>query len=128
MHAFFHSKRIHETLLYSAYGWLLLSGLLQFVIDVISQAIRGKRTPGAETNLYYGLNSAYALSQILFALLALFAIRQVLSALGRWPGITLGLFAASAWLTICLRFLEYSQPPATVFLFVVLLLGARFTA
>ena len=32
--------------------------------------------PGPETALYYGLNTAYALGQVLFALLALLAIRN----------------------------------------------------
>lgn len=90
--------------------------------------MRGKRVPGPETTLYYGLNSTYALSQFLFAVLALFAIRQDLYALGRWPGIGLGLMAAAAWLGICFRFLEYPQPRATVLLFAALLLGAASTS
>ena len=120
--------RLHVGLLYSAYGWLLLSGLLHFGIDVLSQAIRGRRVPGPETTLYYGLNTAYALSQVLFAVLALFAIRQGLNALGRWPGVSLGLIAAAAWLPFCYRFLEYPQPRATVLVFVALLLGVAFTS
>ena len=119
--------KLHAWLLYGAYGWLLLSGLLQFGIDVVSQVLRGKRVPGPETTLYYGLNTAYALSQILFAVLALFAIKQGLSSLGRWPGVSLGLIAAAAWLALCFRFLEYPQPRATVLVFVALLLGAAFT-
>lgn len=127
MHPIEPGTRLHAGLLYGAYCWLLLSGLLQFGIDVISQAMRGKRIPGPETTLYYGLNTAYALSQVLFALLALFAIAQGLGALGRWPGVSLGLAAAAAWLAICFRFLEYPQPRATVLVFVALLLGAAFT-
>ncbi len=105
-----------------------MSGLLQFGIDVVSQAVRGKRVPGPETTLYYGLNTAYALSQVLFAVLALFAIQQGLLALGRWPGVLLGLIAAAAWLALCFRFLEYPQPRATVLVFVALLLGVAFTS
>ena len=123
-----HGTRLHMGLLYGAYSWLLLSGLLQFGIDVVSQAMRGKRVPGPETTLYYGLNTAYALSQILFAVLALFAIAHGLNALGRWPGVSLGLAAAAAWLGICFRFLQYPQPRATVLLFVALLLSAVFTS
>ena len=121
-------SRLHVWLLGGAYGWLLVTGLLQFGIDVISQAVRGKRIPGPETTLYYGLNTAYALSQVLFAVLALFAIHHGLSALGRWPGIWLGLAAAAAWLGVCFRFLDYWQPRATVLLFVAVLLGAAFTS
>ena len=128
MQSLHHGTRLHAGLLYGAYGWLLLSGLLQFSIDVVSQAVRGKRVPGPETTLYYGLNTAYALSQVLFAVLALFAIRRGLDALGRWPGILLGLIAAAAWLALCFRFLEYPQPRATVLVFVALLLGVAFTS
>ncbi len=127
MRSLHHGGRLHLWLLYSAYGWLLLSGLLQFSIDVLSQAARGKRVPGPETTLYYGLNTAYALSQVLYAALALFAIRQGLNALGGWRGASLGLAAAAAWLAFCVRFLEYPQPRATVLLFVALLLAATFT-
>ena len=59
MHILNHSNRLHHTLLYAAYGWLLLSGLLQIGIDVVSQYLRGKRAPSTSTTLYYGLNSAY---------------------------------------------------------------------
>jgi hypothetical protein len=76
-------NHFHIPLLYAAYGWLLLGGTLQFVIDVVAQYARGKRPPGTAATLYYGLNSAYALSQILFAVLALLALSQGLIILGR---------------------------------------------
>lgn len=128
MHLLQQGSRLHIGLLYGAYGWLLVSGLLQFGIDVVLQAVRGKRVPGPETTLYYGLNTAYAHSQILFAVLALVAIQQGLSVMGKWPGVLLGLVAAGAWLGICFRFLEYPQPRATVLLFMALLVGAVFTS
>jgi hypothetical protein len=121
------AERIHGVLLYAAYSWLLLSGLLHFGIDVVSQYLRGKRPPGRATTLYYGLNSSYAFSQILFAALALFAISQGMTALGRWPGLALGLFAASGWFVLSLLFLEYPQPRMTVALFAALLTGAVLT-
>jgi hypothetical protein len=121
------AERVHGMLLYAAYGWLLLSGLLHFGIDVVSQFLRGKRAPGAATTLYYGLNSSYALGQVLFAALALFAISQGMTALGRWPGLMLGLVAASAWFVISFFFLEYPQPRMTVALFAALLIGAALT-
>ncbi len=65
---------------------------------MVSQYLRGKRVPSPATTLYYGLNSSYAVSQILFAALALFAIRQGLTAMGHWSGLALGLLAACAWL------------------------------
>src|SRR5271167_347086 len=78
-------------LLYAAYGWLLLGGALHFAIDVVSQYVRGTRVPGTEATLYYGLDTAYALGQVLLALLALLAIRKGLDVMGQWPGVTLGL-------------------------------------
>lgn len=121
-------ERFHRPLLYAAYSWLLLSGLLQIGIDVVSQHLRGKRVPSPATTLYYGLNSAYGVSQILFALLALFALRQGVIALGHWSGVMLGLLAASAWFTLSVLFLEYPQPRMTVALFAVLLLAVALTS
>ena len=118
---------LHTSLLYGAYGWLLLSGTLHFAIDVVGQYTRGKRPPGAAKTLYYGLNSAYALSQVLFAVLALLAISQGLIILGRWPGLILGFLAALSWLAICVLFLEYRQPRMTVALFAALLAAAALT-
>ena len=128
MHFLNHSNRLHQTLLYAAYSWLLLSGLLQIGIDVVSQYLRGKRAPGASTTLYFGLNSAYGISQILFALLAFFAIRQGVVAMGQWPGVLLGLLAATAWFALSVLFLQYPQPRMTVALFVALLLATAFTS
>ena len=78
----------------AAYAWLLLSGTLHFAIDVVGQYARRKRPSGAESTLHYGLNSAYALSQVLFAVLALLAISQGLIILGRWPGLSVDFLAA----------------------------------
>jgi hypothetical protein len=127
MHIFDRAERLPGLLLYGAYGWLLLSGVLHFGIDVVSQYLRGKRPPGAATTLYYGLNSTYALSQVLFAALALFAIRQGMTAMGQWSGLALGLLAACAWFVLSLLFLEYPQPRMTVALFAALLLGVALT-
>jgi hypothetical protein len=121
------SKNLHTSLLYGAYGWLLLSGTLHFAIDVVGQFARGKRLPGNATTLYYGLNSAYALSQVLFAALALLAVSQGLIILGHWPGLILGFLAALCWLAICVLFLEYRQPRMTVALFAALLAAAALT-
>ncbi|ADV81568.1 hypothetical protein [Terriglobus saanensis] len=115
-------------LLYAAYGWLLLGGLLHFGVDVISQYVRGKRAPSPETTLYYGLNTAYALGQVLVALLAILVLRSGSSAVSHWPGLTLGFTAAAAWLAICFLFLEYSQPRMVVALFAALLACAALAA
>ena len=98
------SGNLHTSLLYAASGWLLLSGTLHSAIDVVGQYARGKRRPGAATTLYYGLNSAYALSQVLFAELAKLSTSQGLIILGRWPGLIL-----SFWLPCAgLRYVSYS--------------------
>ena len=120
--------RLHLSLLYAAYGWLLFSGILQFVIDAFSHHSREKRITGSTTSLHYGLNTTYALGQILFAVLALFAIRQGVTAMGQWSGLVLGFSAAGAWLVICLPFLEAKKPRVTLALFAVLLLGAALTS
>jgi hypothetical protein len=102
--------------------------MLHFAIDVVGQYARGKRPPaGAATTLYYGLNSAYALSQVLFAALALLAISGGLLILGRWPGLILGFLAALSWLAVCVLFLEYRQPRMTVALFAARLAAAALT-
>ncbi len=57
-------EHIRTRFLYAAYGWLLLGGVLHFSIDVVAQYLRGKRAPGPQTTLFYGLNTAYALGHI----------------------------------------------------------------
>ena len=127
MSSFHHMVRLHGLLLYGAYGWLLISGILHFSFDVVSQYLRGKRTPGRATTLYYGLNSTYAASQVLFAALALFAVRHGLTAMGQSCGLALGLLAACAWFILCLRFIEYPQPRVAVAVFAGLLAGVGLT-
>lgn len=117
---------MHTKFLYAAYIWLLLSGLLQFGIDVVSQYVRGRRVPGPETTLYYGLNTAYALGQVLVALLALLILQSGSTLLERWPGMILGFGAAAAWLAICFLFIEYPQPRIIMAIFVALLACATF--
>jgi len=113
-------------LVYVPYGWLLVTGTLHFCIDVLSQYLRGKRAPGVETTLYYGLNSAYALGQVLFALSALLAIRSGSDIMRQWPGLLLAYGAAAAWYAICHFFLEYKEPRIMLAIFVLLLLAAQF--
>jgi hypothetical protein len=127
MHFFSSEKALHSLLLYAAYGWLILSGFLHFVVDVLSQYFRAKRAAGPATTLYYGLNSTYALSQVLFAALALFAIRQGMTSMGKGEGLALGFLAACAWFVLCLLFIEYPQPRLAVVIFGVLLTGVAVT-
>ena len=76
---------MHRVLAYIAFTWLTLAGTLHFAVDVVAQYARGKRVPGAETTLYYGLNTAYALGQVLFGLLGLLVARRAIGLLREWP-------------------------------------------
>ena len=49
---------MHKALIYAAFGWLTLSGVMHFFVDVVSYHLQGKRIPGPETTLYYGLQLA----------------------------------------------------------------------
>jgi hypothetical protein len=128
MDLFHHTVRLHGLLIYGAYGWLFVSGILHFAVDVVSQYLRGKRVPGPATTLYYGLNSTYAVSQVLFAALALFAIQHDGGAMGQGYGLALGFLAACAWFVLCLRFIEYPQPRVAVAVFAGLLAGVALTS
>jgi hypothetical protein len=54
---------MHKILIFTAFGWLTLAGLLHFAIDVVSQYARGKRAPGPETTLFYSMNTTAATTQ-----------------------------------------------------------------
>ncbi len=118
----------HRAWCYAAYGWLLVGALLHFGIDVLAQYARGHRAPGPETTLYYGVHSAYALGQVLFAALGLVALRGGGAAVGRGPGLLVGFGAALAWLAVAVLFLGYWQPRMVVALFAALLAGAALAA
>jgi hypothetical protein len=118
---------MHKSFLYGAYGWLLVGSTLHFCIDVVSQHWRGQRVPSIETTLYYGLHSAYALGQALFALVALLLIRRGVPFFDEWRGWALGFAAAVAWLAICFTFIEYREPRIVVAIFAILLVGTALT-
>jgi hypothetical protein len=118
---------MHKYLVYAAYGWLALSGILHFVIDVLSQHLRGKRAPGLETTLYYGLNSAFALGQVAFGLLGLYLARQAMSLLGETPVLMLGVAAAVGWLAITFFFMNYWEPKLNAGIFCVLIVAVWVT-
>jgi MFS family permease len=101
---------MHRTLLYLAFGWLTAGGTLHFIIDVLSQYMRGKRVRSAETTLYYGLNSAYALGQMLFGLIGLWLAWRAFEVLDERPVVVLCLLGAIGWLAIDFLFIEYREP------------------
>jgi len=114
--------------LYAAYSWLLFAGVMHFGIDVISQYLRGRRPAGPETTLYYGLNTSYAVGQVLMAALALLLLHSGSPVLYGRPGMGLGFLAAAAWLTICFQFIEYPQPRIIMAVFTALLISAALAA
>jgi hypothetical protein len=119
---------MHKYLVYAAYGWLTLTGTLHFGIDVVSQYLRGKRVPGPETTLFYGLNTAYALGQIVFGVLGLLIARQALTVMDQWQTVSLSLIAATCWFVFGFVFLEYWEPRFTVAVFAALVIAAALTA
>jgi NAD(P)-dependent dehydrogenase (short-subunit alcohol dehydrogenase family) len=108
---------LHEIFAYVAFGWLTFAGTMHFVIDVLAQYLRDKRVPGPDATLYYGLNTAYALGQILFGILGLLIARQAIEALRQWPVILLCVVAAAAWLAIGILFIEYGARKGAVKVF-----------
>jgi hypothetical protein len=118
---------MHKYLIYTAYGWLALTGVLHFVIDVASQYLRGVRAPSAETTLYYGLNSAFSLGKVAFGLLGLYLAWRAMYILSEMPVMILSIAAAFAWLAMTFLFIEYWQPKLNAGIFCALILAAFFT-
>ncbi|WP_420104306.1 hypothetical protein [Bosea sp. (in: a-proteobacteria)] len=57
-------------LVYGTFGWLVVTGLLHFIVDVVAQHLRGARAPGLATSLYCGLNTSFAFGQVVFGYFA----------------------------------------------------------
>jgi hypothetical protein len=118
---------MHKYIVYAAYGWIALSGALHFAVDVVSQYLRGKREPGLETTLYYGLNSAFSLGQVAFGLFGIFLAWKAMSLLSETPVLILSVAAALGWLAITFMFMEYWEPRLNVGIFLALLVAAFVT-
>jgi len=118
---------MHRHLIYAAFGWLTFAGTMHFFVDVVSQHLRGVRTPSAETTLYYGLHSSFALGQVVLGALGLFLARRAPELLREAPAIVLFLAASIAWLSIAVLFIEYWQPKANAALFLALMLAVALT-
>ncbi|MFT8365037.1 MAG: hypothetical protein ABF623_04135 [Gluconobacter cerinus] len=118
---------MHRTLLLAAYIWLASTGLLHFGIDVISTYLRETRVPGPATTLYYGMNAAYALGQIIFGLAGVWLTWRAPELLGEWLAIILSLAGAVGWLAIGFIFIEYWQPRIAIAAFGILIIAAAMT-
>lgn len=119
---------MHNVLLFIAYGWLTLGGALHFSIDVAAQYLRGERQAGPETTLYYGLNSAFSLGQIIFGLVGLWLAWQAPTLLARPPFVALSFAAGLGWLAITFAFMGYWEPKFVSGIFLALLIAVAVTA
>jgi len=118
---------IQHYFLYGAYGWLALSGVLHFVADVVSQHLRGKREPGLETTLYYGLHTSLSFGQLMLGLFGLYVAWRAMHLLVAIPALALALAAGLGWLAISFNFMEYWQPKLNITIFCVLVIAAFVT-
>jgi hypothetical protein len=119
---------MHKYAVLAAYGWLVLTGMAHFLLDVVSQYLRGIRSPGVETTLYYGLNSAFAMGQLAFGLLGLLVARRAMHLLGEVPVRALSIAVAFGWLAITFLFMDYWEPRVSASIFAVLVIIAALAA
>lgn len=118
---------MNSILTHVAYGWLIFMGVMHFVIDVVSQRLRGLRPPSVETTLYNGLHSSYALGQVLLGVLALFIVRQTTPATAPTWLLVVSAAAVALWFAIGFAFIEYREPKMMLGLFTLLLGAAALT-
>ena len=118
---------MHKILIYATYGWLIFGGIMHIFVDVVLQYLRKVRLPSAETTLYWGINTAYGLGQIVFGLLALLVARHAFKIMEQWPAITLSFLAGVAWLVFGFFFIEYREPKIIISIFIILLIAATIS-
>ncbi|MBL8939238.1 MAG: hypothetical protein JNM69_32050 [Archangium sp.] len=118
---------MNKFLAYAPYAWLTFSGFGHFLADVVSQRLRGVRVPSLETTLYYGLNTSFALSQVILGALGTWLAWRAPELLREVPLMVVATLAALAWLAITYLFMEYREPKMNAVL-VLGLLVASFVA
>jgi hypothetical protein len=111
-------------LMLGALGWLTFGAVSHFVIDVVSQHLRGVREPGPARTAYYGLHTAYPLSQLIFAAFGFFIAASAPELLRTTGYRVIGVTATLCWLAISLLFVEYFPPKLIVAIFAVLFVAA----
>ena len=111
-------------LVHATYGWLLITGSLHFCIDVVSHLLRHKHPPGPESTLYYGLNSAFALGQVVLGAVGLLLALQAVPVVSQWPMKTIALLAGLGWFAITWLFMDYTEPKVNVGVFCLLAAAA----
>lgn len=113
-----------RVLMLGSLGWLTFGAVTHFLIDVVSQHVRGVREPGAARTAYYGLHSAYPLSQLIFAAFGFLLVVSAPDVLRTVGFKAIGLTATICWLAISLLFVEYFPPKLIVAIFGVLFVAA----
>jgi hypothetical protein len=119
---------MHTYLVYGAYGWLTFGGTMHLIIDVISGYLRGKRPPGRETTLFYGMHTAYGLGQMFVGLLGSIVASNAMQIFAQWPALAFGITAATAWLVFSFLFIEFWEPKVIAGLFLALTLACAVTS
>lgn len=115
---------MHKHVAYFAYGWLIATGVMHFVIDVVLQYLRRVRVPSAETTLYYGLNSSFSLGQVALGAFGLWLAWRTPELLREPPAVVISVLAAIGWFITAQFFMAYWQPKITVAVFGILVVAA----
>lgn len=114
-------------LAHGAYGLLLFIGVGHFVADVVAQKLRGVRPPGLETTRFYGLNTSYALGQVVLGVVGLWLLRRAPALARANVFLAVSAFAGVSWLLVSFFFMEYREPRYAAGLFLVVLSGVVLT-
>jgi hypothetical protein len=117
---------MHTYLLGFALYSLVIGGVIQF-IDITCQSLRGARPQGVETTLYYGLNSTFALSQLLYGLSGVLLQHHALGVFDQPDFLVLSSIATAGWLTINLFCLDSGKPRLTTLSFTLLSAASAMT-
>lgn len=117
---------MYTYIVHAAYGWLAVTGVLHFLVDVVWHHLRGTRGSESDSMLYYGVHAAFSLGQVVFGLLGLFLARRAIGVLREAPVMVLTLVAGLAWLEMSMLFMDYWEPTFNAAVFCVLVLAAFF--
>jgi len=115
---------MHHMVLFAVYGWLTLSGVVHFMIDVVSHHVRDKHPPGLAASQYYGLNSSYAAGQAAYGALCLWPNWNLPSALDSGFVMVLSIVSGLCWLSISVLSISYWEPKLGAVIYLALLLAA----
>lgn len=115
---------MQKYIFYVLYGWLSFAGSAHFLVDVVSYRLRGLRTPSAETTLYYGLHSSFALGQVVLGALGIWLAWRSPRLLSEPAVLFISGVAALSWLAITVFFMHYWPPRINAVIFAALVIVA----